>query len=72
MKAVLWIGSVLALLAGLVGLGMTFLGNAIETAQGISVLGSVFVAILLLALIQGVMDIRDQLKPPPVTPTSNK
>lgn len=62
MKAILYIGSVLALLAGLVGLIMTFEGTTVETAQGLSILGSDFVAILLLALIQGVMDIRDLLK----------
>jgi hypothetical protein len=72
MKAILYIGSVLALLAGLVGLGIAFFGNTIETAQGVSILGSDFVAILLLALIQGVMDIRTQLKTPPVTPASHK
>jgi len=72
MKAILWIGSVLALLAGLVGLGMAFFGNTVETAQGISILGTDFVAILLLALIQGVMDVRTQLKTPPVERVSGK
>ncbi len=58
MKAVLYIGSVLAVLAGLVGRGMAFFGNAVETVQGITILGSDFAFVLLLVLLNGAIEIR--------------
>jgi hypothetical protein len=77
MKAIIWIGAILAMLAGLAGLIMFGIGFGEPQGPiiGAIVLGSDFMFIVLLALLQGVVDIKSLLTPPPpvinaVSPTS--
>jgi hypothetical protein len=64
MKAIVWIGAVLATLAGFVGLIMfvTELRDPLGPVPGAVVLGSDFVFVLLLAMVHGLADIRGLLK----------
>jgi hypothetical protein len=64
MKAIIWIGGVLATLAGIVGLLLllTSGGRDPEINLALTILGAGFVFVLLLALVHGVMQIRDLLK----------
>ena len=74
MKAIIWIGSILAMLAGIVGLLLllTSGGRDSEINVALTVLGFDFVFVLLLALVHGVMQIRDLIKETLVTRAPGK
>jgi uncharacterized BrkB/YihY/UPF0761 family membrane protein len=71
MKTIVWVGSVLAMLAGFAGL-IAFVPDVGGPVVGFVILGSDFALILLLALVHGVMQIRDLLKETLVTRAPGK